>query len=98
MASSLGRKSRTPGNRTDDVGLYLNRDRGGRRGRQLRIECTGDTICALSREGGRRIKQPEIAGVSHMDETVLHLGDGPRQQFVERARCLKIEVGEFAPE
>src|SRR5271155_2443118 len=34
----------------------------------------------------------------YVDETMLHLLDGPRQQFVKRARYLEIEIGEFAPE
>src|SRR5271156_2784367 len=98
MTRRFGRKSRSPRDRTDDVSLYLDRGRRGRRGRQLRIERTGNTICALSGEGGRRVEQPEIARVGHMDETVLHLLDGPRQQLVQRARRLKIEAGELAPE
>ena len=33
-----------------------------------------------------------------MNEAVLHLRDGPRQEFAERARRSKIELGKFAPE
>ena len=33
-----------------------------------------------------------------VDDTMLHLLDGPREQFVERARRLEIEVGKFASE
>ena len=98
VAAGVGRKPGAPGDGADDMSLYLDRDRRGRRGRELRIERAGDSIGALCGEGGRGIEQPEVARVRDMDETVFHLRDRPRQEFVERAGCLKIEAGEIAPE
>ena len=78
MAAGFRWKSCPTSDSTDDVSLYLYCDRGGRQGRQLRIERTGDAIRALGRESWSRIEQPEVARMRHMDEAVFHLFDGPR--------------------
>src|SRR5277367_4780423 len=98
MAGGLRRKPCPPGNRADYVSFDLNRDRRRSCGSELRIECAGNPFRAPRRKCRRRIEQAEVARMRDVDETMLHLLDGPRQQFVKRARHLEIEVGEFAPE
>src|ERR1700689_2939014 len=98
MAGGLRRKACPPGNRADDVSFYFKRGRRRGRSSELRIECAGNPFRALRRKCRRRIEQAEVARMRDVDETMLHLRDGPRQQFVKWARHLEIKIGEFAPE
>src|SRR4051794_9261400 len=80
------------------MGLDLD-SRGGRgRRSQLWIECTGQSVTALCRKARRRIEQPEVPRIRHVDDALLELGHRPTQKILQWRRHFEIEGVELRPE
>ena len=75
--------------------LYFNSSRRCFRTGQLRIECAGNSICALRRKCRRRIEQAEISGMSYVNEAALKLFDCPGQNVCQLFWRRKIELGKL---
>jgi hypothetical protein len=98
MSDSIRWQSGTLRDRFDDMRLNLDRRRGCRPGRKLRIERSGNAVSALRRKGRRGIEESEIARMCHVYDPMFHLRDAPGEELIKRSWGSKIEFGEFFSE
>ena len=86
MSARLHRKPRPPRHGADDMAFDLHRSRRGRPGRKLRVERGGNAVRPFGRRRRPGVEQAKIPRVIDVDEALLQLGDGPRQQPLGRDR------------
>ena len=86
------------GDRANHVSLNLDGRRRGRKGGELRIKRCSNPVGALRGEGRSGIEQAEVARMIYMDESMLHLRDGPFQRLLQGLREVKIKLRKLAAE
>src|SRR5262249_53621793 len=98
MSSRAWSKTDASGDRANHVGLDLDGRRRGCKGRELRIERPGNPVRALRGKGRSRVEQSKVARMVNVDQSMLHLREGPLERFLQRLRRSKIELRKLPAE